>query len=80
MRVNSALAGESGGAHPPPFNISTIMYKAVVYAPAERADTLPIFLLYPYVYFCAGPHPSTKGWGRGWKSVLMSTEKVQFFL
>jgi hypothetical protein len=28
----------------------TIMYKVVVYAPAERADTLPLFLLYPYMY------------------------------
>ncbi len=26
--------------------ISTITYKVVVYVPAERADTLPIFLLY----------------------------------
>jgi hypothetical protein len=26
------------------------MYKVVVYAPAERADTLLIFLLYPYVH------------------------------
>jgi hypothetical protein len=25
--------------------ISTIMYKVVVYAPAERADILPLFLL-----------------------------------
>ncbi len=39
-----------GGALPPPFTISTITYKVVVYAPAERADTLPLFLLYPYVY------------------------------
>jgi hypothetical protein len=30
--------------------ISTITYKFVVYAPAERVDTLPLFLLYPYVY------------------------------
>jgi hypothetical protein len=22
----------------------------VVYSPAERADTLPLFLLYPYMY------------------------------
>jgi hypothetical protein len=36
-----------GGARPPPF---TITYKVVVYAPAERADTLPVFLLYPYMY------------------------------
>jgi hypothetical protein len=29
----------------------TIMYKVAVYAPAERADTLPVFHLYPaYMY------------------------------
>jgi hypothetical protein len=39
-----------GGARPPPFTISTITYKVVMYAPAERADTLPLFLLYPYMY------------------------------
>jgi hypothetical protein len=37
------------GGCPPPFTISTITYK-VVYAPAERAETLPLFLLYPYMY------------------------------
>jgi hypothetical protein len=26
------------------------MYTVVVYTPSERADTLPLFLLYPYVY------------------------------
>ncbi len=39
-----------GGARPPPFTISTITYKVAVYAPAERADTLPLFLLYSYMY------------------------------
>jgi hypothetical protein len=38
------------GARPSPFTISTITYKVVVYAPAVRADTLPLFLLYPYMY------------------------------
>jgi hypothetical protein len=34
----SAQPGEDGGctARPPPFTISTIMYKVAVYAPAER--------------------------------------------
>jgi hypothetical protein len=37
-----------GGVHAhPPFSISTINYKVVLYTPAERADTLPLFLLYP---------------------------------
>ncbi len=32
---------------PPPFSISTITYKVGMYAPAERANTLPLFLLCP---------------------------------
>jgi hypothetical protein len=41
-----------GGARPPLFTKSIIAYTVVVYAPAERADTLPdktllLFLLYP---------------------------------
>jgi hypothetical protein len=39
-----------GDARPPPFTILTIPYKVVVYAPDERVDTLPLFLLYPYMY------------------------------
>ncbi len=36
---------------PTPFHyISTIMYKVLVYAPAEMADTLPLFLLFPYIH------------------------------
>jgi hypothetical protein len=38
--------GVGVGARPSPFTISTITYKVVVYVPDERADTLPIFLLY----------------------------------
>jgi hypothetical protein len=34
-------AGEGGGARPSPFTISTITNKVVVYALAERVDTLP---------------------------------------
>jgi hypothetical protein len=47
--------GGGGGACPPLFSISTIHYKVVVYAPAERADTLPLFLLYPYMYSVVRP-------------------------
>jgi hypothetical protein len=43
MMEKSTLAGEGGGASPPPFTLFTITYKVVVYAPAERADTLPLF-------------------------------------
>jgi hypothetical protein len=42
--------GGGGGKRPPPFTISTITYEVVVYTRAERADTLPLFLLYPYMY------------------------------
>jgi hypothetical protein len=37
----------------PTFTISTTTYKVVVYAPAEKADTLPLFLLYPYMFSVA---------------------------
>jgi hypothetical protein len=30
--------------------LSTISSKVLVYAPAERADTLPLFILYSYIY------------------------------
>jgi hypothetical protein len=44
-----SLVGGGGGARPLPFTISAIMDKFVVYAPAERGNTLPLFLLYPYI-------------------------------
>jgi hypothetical protein len=50
MMEKSALAGEVGSGRAPPFIISTIKYKVVVYAPAEREKTLLLFLLYPYMY------------------------------
>jgi hypothetical protein len=48
MMEKLARAGEGWGLRPLPLTIVTIMYKVAVYAPAERADTLPQFL-YPYV-------------------------------
>jgi hypothetical protein len=42
-----------GVARPPP--LSTITYKVVVYAPAERADSLRTFLLYLYMYSVMTP-------------------------
>ncbi len=36
-----------GGVHAHPFHTS---YEVVIYASAERADTLPLFHLYPYMY------------------------------
>ncbi len=43
MGVKLALAGEVGGARPPPFITFTITSKVEVYAPAEWADTLTLF-------------------------------------
>jgi hypothetical protein len=52
MMEKSAQPGELGDAcTPTPFHY--IMYKVVVYASAERADTLPLFILYSYVYSVA---------------------------
>jgi hypothetical protein len=50
MMETSALACEDGGCTPTPFQPITIMYKGAVYAPGERADTLLLFHLYPYMY------------------------------
>ncbi len=49
MMVKSAQPGEGGVARPPPFTLSTITCKVLVYAPAERADTLHISPLRLYV-------------------------------
>jgi hypothetical protein len=53
-----------GGARPPPFTRSTITYKIAVCSPAERADTLPLFLLYPYMYSVS--KTVQNGGGRDW--------------
>jgi hypothetical protein len=57
MMVKVALAGEGGSARLPPFTISTITYKVAVYAPDERADTLPLFLHYPLYSVVYVHHP-----------------------
>ncbi len=49
MMEKLAQIGEGGVCTPTRFTKSTITYKDVVYAPAEGADTLPLFLLYPYM-------------------------------
>ena len=49
-RKKNGIGMSSLSKRPPPFTISTITYKVVLYAPAERAGTLPLFLLYPYKY------------------------------
>ncbi len=51
MMERSAQPGEREGYTPTPFHyISKSTTYVVVYAPAERADTLPLFLLYSYMY------------------------------
>ncbi len=45
MRVKLVLAGEGGGARPPPLITFTLTSKVAVYAPAEWADTLTLFHL-----------------------------------
>ncbi len=42
--------GRGGGVCTPTSFHSTITYKVAVDTPAERADTLPLFHLYPYMY------------------------------
>ncbi len=67
MRVKLAQAGEGGRVHSHllPLYLPSLVQSCIVYAPAERADTLPLFLLYPYIYSviatttridCAGRH------------------------
>jgi hypothetical protein len=49
--VKSAQPVGGGGFHALLLSLSLQSpSKVVVYAPAERADTLPLFLLYPYMY------------------------------
>ncbi len=49
----------------PPLTLSLIVitYKVVVYAPAERADTLPLFHLYPIMYSALSPNSKYRGFG-----------------
>jgi hypothetical protein len=49
MMVNLAQPVRVGGELPPTFTLATITSKVVVYTPAERADTLP---LYPEYVLC----------------------------
>ncbi len=51
--VKSAQPGVAGGCTPSPFTLSTITSKVVVYSPADKGDTVPLFLLYPYMYSVA---------------------------
>jgi len=56
----NTMHGKDGWGTPPPFTImyctvstfayKVLVYKVLVYVPAERADTVTLFLLYPYPY------------------------------
>jgi hypothetical protein len=50
-----AQTAKGGGARRPPFTVFTNMYEVVVHSPAERTDTLSVFLLYSYVLCGAKP-------------------------
>ncbi len=58
MRVKSVLAGEVGGACPPPLITFTLTSKVPVLAPAVWAVTLTLFHLYQYMYSVGQPHTS----------------------
>ena len=49
MMVNSAQPSAGRGCTPSPFTQTTITSKIVEYAPAEKAGTLLLFLLYPFL-------------------------------
>ncbi len=50
MMVNSAQSGEGGRCTPSPFHsIYHHQQSCGVYAPAKKADTLLLFLLYPFL-------------------------------
>ncbi len=52
--------GGDGGCTPTPFyHIYYYVQNCGLYAPAERADTPPLFLLYPYMYSVILPVPRT---------------------
>jgi hypothetical protein len=54
--VNSAQLMRVGDAHPLPFTLSSFHHEqSVVYAPAERADTLLLFLLHSFL-LCVADH------------------------
>ncbi len=72
MMEKSAKHGGVGDARPPPFTISTITYKVVVYALAERADTLHLFLPYPYIYSVG--KTARRRWG--WAVIHMTSSNL----
>ncbi len=58
--------------------ISTITYKFVVYAPDERADTLPLFQLYSYMYSVNKTTSQEGGGGGGDDALSMKADGLTF--
>ncbi len=52
MMEKSAQPVKGGRCAPPSFTLFTITYKVVMYAPAERADTLPPISTLPLYVLC----------------------------
>jgi len=64
MMKKSALAGGGGRCTPTPCQPITITYKVEVYAPAERADTLPSISSLSYMYSLVKTSASDSTTGR----------------
>jgi hypothetical protein len=63
MMEKLAQLGEDGECMPTHFPPIYHQIKGVVYALAERAGTLPLFLLYPYMCSVCPPHSHGRGVG-----------------
>jgi hypothetical protein len=60
-KIKSAEPGEGGAVLPLSLYLpSRAKLLRTVYTPAERADTLPLFLLYPYMYSVGRTQPNQK--------------------
>ncbi len=59
-KISPGWWGWGGGHAHPPIITFTLTSKVAVYAPAEWADTLTLFLfhLYQYMYSVVAPHPA----------------------
>jgi hypothetical protein len=80
MLVKSAQPGDGGeGLNALPLSLYLpSRAKVVVYAPAERAVTLPLFLLYPYMYSVQVTFSHYFCWGGGgWGIVFESRGQIE---
>jgi hypothetical protein len=81
MMENQPRLVRVGGARPHPLslNVSTIICKVVEYTLAERAesDTLPLFLLYHYMYSVC---TALEGVGGGHGTAIVKNRKLWLLL